>query len=519
MESMDIESESQIQPAYQSNFAKELSRSMQQAEMSMSQPDIFVSQNDANDRSEIAINLKSTETTADIPNEITPKTTPNNSQYTTPCSSVNQFLVNLNGNSQYSLNNSEGLTQTLSSTQASSTQAFLAQPMSPILSKKLTTPKIQQSLDNMFLNGTGRSRKHSEAFKSRPSNKRNTASVAHTNIFQHAANEISDDSDSDDTDDDTVFIESTQQDKEKRTIVKAKRAKDRYTADMEKKQRKADNRRTKDLNKQIEDNVDNDAPISNADLKWFMFNMNKAVENLQAGQQESNKTISNTIERTVTQTVEQSIGKFDSRLKTLETDVKTLKIADTQNQIAREFVKNQPEINKGHSDAISSLTDTMLKQTQEIELMKKEMEEHKASGEEVKVTQFLKKSIEQRLKMNVPYMTRWAEALAIMTYPQNAPKSLNLGLELVDSMWHIGGDTNVDMSWYTKRLILLGIYKTTELAMMQDQSDGYRETWAFLDRRFDDSNSLQDLLGAPDDAVKILGAVGSTVKAFLGVKR
>ena len=381
-EGMDVvsENESQIQPAYQSEFARELSRSMQQAEMSMSQPDIFVSQNDANDRSEIAINLQSTETTADIPNVITPKTTPNNSQYTTPCSSVNQFLVNLNGNSQYSLNNSEGLTQTLSSTQASSAQAFLAQPMSPILSKKLTTPKIQQSLDNMFLKGTGRSRTHSEAFKSRPSNKRNTASVAHTNIFQHAANEISDDSDSDDTDDDTVFIESTQQDKEKRTIVKAKRAKDRYTADMEKKQRKADNRRTKDLNKQIEDNVDNDAPISNADLKWFMFNMNKAVENLQAGQQESNKTISSTIERTVTQTVEQSIGKFDSRLKTLETDVKTLKISDKENQIAREFVKNQPEINKGHSDAISSLTDTMLKQTQEIELMKKEMQELKSNG-------------------------------------------------------------------------------------------------------------------------------------------
>ena len=89
-EGMDVvsENESQIQPAYQSEFARELSRSMQQAEMSMSQPDIFVSQNDANDRSEIAINLKSTETTADIPDEITPKTTPNNSQYTTPCSIV-----------------------------------------------------------------------------------------------------------------------------------------------------------------------------------------------------------------------------------------------------------------------------------------------------------------------------------------------------------------------------------------------------------------------------------------------
>ena len=154
-----------------------------------------------------------------------------------------------------------------------------------------------------------------------------------------------------------------------------------------------------------------------------------------------------------------------------------------------------------------------------IKLMKKEMEEQKASGQEVKVTKFLKKSIEQRLIMNVPYMSRWAEALAIMTYPQNAPNSLTLGLELVDSMWHVGGDTNVDMSWYSKRLILLGIYKTTELAMMQDQSDGYLDTWAFLDRRFDDSKNLQELLGTSDDALKILGAVGSTVQAFLGVKR
>jgi len=111
-----------------------------------------------------------------------------------------------------------------------------------------------------------------------------------------------------------------------------------------------------------------------------MFNMNKAVDNLQTGQQESNKTITSTIERTVTQTVEQSIGKFDSRLKTLETDVKTLKIAETQNQVARDFVKNQPEINKGHSDAIDQLTETMLQQTQELQLMKKEMQELKTNG-------------------------------------------------------------------------------------------------------------------------------------------
>ena len=101
--------------------------------------------------------------------------------------------ITFSGNVNNSLNNSEGQTQTLSSTQAFSTQAFLAQPMSPILTKTLAAPKIQQNLDNMFLGGT--SRKHSEAFKTKTSNKRNTASVTNSNVFQNAAHEISDDSD------------------------------------------------------------------------------------------------------------------------------------------------------------------------------------------------------------------------------------------------------------------------------------------------------------------------------------
>merc|ERR1719278_1924964 len=93
------------------------------------------------------------------------------------------------------------------------------------------------------------------------------------------------------------------------------------------------------------------------------------------------------------------------------------------------------------------------------------------------------------------------------------------GLWWETEMWHVVGDTDVDINWYTKRLTLLGVYKATELAMMQDQSEGFAETWSFLDRRFDDTKNVKELLGAPDDALKILGAVGNTVQAFLGVKR
>ena len=41
---------------------------------------------------------------------------------------------------------------------------------------------------------------------------------------------------------------------------------------------------------------------------------------------------------------------------------------------------------------------------------------------------------------------------------------------------------STDMNWYTKRLTLLAIYKSSELAMMNDKSDDFKETWEFLDR-------------------------------------
>ena len=52
----------------------------------------------------------------------------------------------------------------------------------------------------------------------------------------------------------------------------------------------------------------------------------------------------------------------------------------------------------------------------------------------------------------------------------------------VDTMWFAAGDTSVDASWYTKRAILAGVYATTLLFFLQDETDGLA-TLAFLDRR------------------------------------
>ena len=44
--------------------------------------------------------------------------------------------------------------------------------------------------------------------------------------------------------------------------------------------------------------------------------------------------------------------------------------------------------------------------------------------------------------------------------------------ELVDDIWFYAGDKSVDSNWYTKRMLLASIYKTTELFMLQDESEG-----------------------------------------------
>jgi ubiquinone biosynthesis protein COQ9 len=56
----------------------------------------------------------------------------------------------------------------------------------------------------------------------------------------------------------------------------------------------------------------------------------------------------------------------------------------------------------------------------------------------------------------------------------------------VDDIWFYTGDRSIDMSWYSKRATLAAIYLSTELYMMEDKSPGFAETYAFLDRRFED---------------------------------
>lgn len=76
-------------------------------------------------------------------------------------------------------------------------------------------------------------------------------------------------------------------------------------------------------------------------------------------------------------------------------------------------------------------------------------------------------------------------ALAILAMPQNVPLGARIGWRSADQMWRMAGDTATDFNHYTKRATLGAVYGSTLLAWLDDQSEGWSDTAAFLDRRID----------------------------------
>ena len=105
---------------------------------------------------------------------------------------------------------------------------------------------------------------------------------------------------------------------------------------------------------------------------------------------------------------------------------------------------------------------------------------------EMKVRDRIRALIWYRLEVMAPAREAVRTALSILAMPQNMPLALRIGWRSADLMWRIAGDTATDYNHYTKRLILSGVYGSTLLAWLDDQSEGWMETGAFLDRRLAD---------------------------------
>lgn len=101
----------------------------------------------------------------------------------------------------------------------------------------------------------------------------------------------------------------------------------------------------------------------------------------------------------------------------------------------------------------------------------------------MKIRQRIATAVRVRLEQNVAHREAIRRALSLLTLPQNTGLALRLLYRTVDAMWHAAGDTATDHNFYTKRGLLAGVYSATLMCWLNDSSDGFATTWAFLDRR------------------------------------
>ncbi|GJX89921.1 ubiquinone biosynthesis protein COQ9, mitochondrial [Tanacetum coccineum] len=82
------------------------------------------------------------------------------------------------------------------------------------------------------------------------------------------------------------------------------------------------------------------------------------------------------------------------------------------------------------------------------------------------------KLVKTRLQIQAPYISKWPQALSIQAQPLNFSTSFKQRAMLVDEFWHASSDEGSGVDWYLKRTVLGGIYSTTEIYMLTDNSTG-----------------------------------------------
>lgn len=75
--------------------------------------------------------------------------------------------------------------------------------------------------------------------------------------------------------------------------------------------------------------------------------------------------------------------------------------------------------------------------------------------------------------------------VTLFALPPHAPEGARLIWQTAGLIWETLGDTSQDLNWYTKRATLSGVYSSTVLFWLGDQSPNHHASWEFLDRRID----------------------------------
>jgi ubiquinone biosynthesis protein COQ9 len=90
-----------------------------------------------------------------------------------------------------------------------------------------------------------------------------------------------------------------------------------------------------------------------------------------------------------------------------------------------------------------------------------------------------------RMEVMAPDREALRRAMAIMAMPQNLARAAKIGWRTADRNWRLAGDTATDFNHYTKRMTLSAVYGSLLVVFVNDESEDFADSRAFLDRRID----------------------------------
>lgn len=109
----------------------------------------------------------------------------------------------------------------------------------------------------------------------------------------------------------------------------------------------------------------------------------------------------------------------------------------------------------------------------------------------MKIRDRITTAIRTRLELNMSEREVIKRGLSVLMMPRHMALASRSLWNTCDVMWRAAGDTSTDHNWYTKRATLAAVYSAVILYWLNDTSDDFEDTWAFLDRRIENVMEIE----------------------------
>lgn len=137
----------------------------------------------------------------------------------------------------------------------------------------------------------------------------------------------------------------------------------------------------------------------------------------------------------------------------------------------------------------------------------------------MKIRERIGTAVRIRLEQATPHKEAVRRTLAYLAIPGHGGLGTRSLYKTVDAIWKAAGDTATDYNFYTKRGLLAAVYTSTLLFWLNDTSEDYAETWAFLDRRIQNVMQIPKLTGRLKEAGEKLKNPFEALKACAPKRR